>query len=77
MSKENIIRESELFPAGWFQCGRCGYYISLRAKNYYKAAELKQNKKPIICSTCDPKNGLEPDIRRQVLVLPGSPGDGF
>ncbi len=78
MSIENKTINNKEFPVGWFKCGKCKYYITLKGTNFYVAFELKQNKLPIICDTCDPNKGLKPEIRRQnqFINLPGEPDVG-
>ncbi|MBI5127676.1 hypothetical protein HZA76_04450 [Candidatus Roizmanbacteria bacterium] len=78
MSIENKTINNKEFPSGWFKCNRCGYFILLKGDDFNKARGLKQNKLPIICDTCNPKNGLKPGIRRQdqFINLPGEPDVG-
>jgi len=74
------LGNSESRAGGWFRCSQCGFYIMLGGIEFRKAEIIEEQKKKIICSDCDPKNGLVPEIRREnFLMEPGYlyGGDGL
>lgn len=68
---EKFSTEIKEFPSGWFKCAQCNFFIILEGSLLWKARKLKQTKKPIICSTCDPEKGLKPAIRRKEERISG------